>query len=120
METIGSVATQAIPHFIELVRGIGPDSPTINVVHAWAATAALAAIGTAANGAISVLRDCVGLDGSGDELIRLVRLSAAEAIWRISGDTGPALRVAREMLCDDEATVRCNAADLLRTVSSEE
>ena len=43
--------------------------------------AALGSIGPAAHEAIPALHQCLDLD-TGDELICLVRLSAAEAIWR--------------------------------------
>ena len=62
------------------------------------------------------MRKCLGLDGSDNELIRLFRLSAAEAIWRISGDTTAAVQVAKELLNDSEGNVRSEAVDLLGKV----
>ena len=96
-----------------LLQGIGPDSVSIHLVHAWAAAAALGAIGPAAHEAIPVLQQCLDVDGSEDGLFRQVQLSAAETIWQISGDTQPPLRVATKMLGDDESSNRCLAAELL-------
>ena len=97
---------------IALLREIGPESPAMHVAHAWGAASALASIGPAAHEAIPALRACLDLDGS-DELVRLLQLSAAEAIWRISGDTDAFLRVATEMLGDKESNIRSDAAELL-------
>ena len=77
------------------------------------AAAALGAIGPAAHEAIPALQQCLDLDGSEDGLFRQVQLSAAEAIWQISGDTQAPLRVATKMLGDDESGNRCLAAELL-------
>lgn len=102
-----------MPALIALLREIGPESPAMHTAHAWGAAAALAAMGPAAQEAIPALRACLDLDGSGDESIRLLRLSSAEAIWRISGDTQTPLRLATEMLADTESNIRSDAADLL-------
>jgi HEAT repeat protein len=112
LEAIGHASASAVPALVGLLR-IGTDSLGIYIAHAWAAVGVLAAIGPAAHDALSALQQCLALDGTEDELIRLVRLSAAEAIWRISGETEPAVRVAMEMLGSGESEVRCSAVELL-------
>jgi HEAT repeat protein len=96
-----------------LLRGIGQDSPVIYTVQAWAAAAALRAIGSAAS--IPAVQQCLGMD-TGDELIALIKLSAAVAIWRISGDTVVPLRVAGEMLEHAESNIQCATVELLGTL----
>ena len=73
---------------------------------------ALGEMGSVAQEAIPALqKGCVGLDGTGNPWIRELRLAAARAIWRISGDTTEALAVASEMLGDD--LLRLNACQIL-------
>ena len=110
LAAIGPASASAVPALVGLLRGLDPDSPAIHVVHAWAAVSALGAIGS--HGAIPALRQCLGLDTS-DELLSLIKLSAAEAIWRINGDTEIPLRVASEMLGNGESNIRCHAVELL-------
>jgi HEAT repeat protein len=112
LAAIGPASRDAVAALIGLLQGIGPDSPAIHTAHAWAAVSALGAIGPAAHEAIPALQQCLGRD-TGDELLSLIKLSATEAIWHISGDTEIPLRVATAMLIDDESNIRCEAADLL-------
>ena len=113
LEAIGHASASAVVGLVGLLDGIGPDSLGIHLAHAWAAIAALGAIGPAAQGAVPALQQCLDVDGSDDGFLRQVQLSAAEAIWQISGDTQAALRVATKMLGDDESGNRCFAAELL-------
>ena len=113
LEAIGHASASAVAGLARLLDGISPDSTGIHMVHALAAAAALGAIGPAAHEAIPALEQCLDLDGSEDGLFREVQLSAAEAIWQVSGDPQTALRVARKMLGDDESSIRYFAAELL-------
>jgi HEAT repeat protein len=97
---------------IALLREIGPESPAMHTAYAWGAATGLGALGSAAEAAIPVLRECLDLD-TGDGLGRSLRLSAAESVWLISGDSEPALQIATEMLADEEDHLRCDAAELL-------
>ena len=98
---------------IALLREVGPESAGIHTAYAWGAASALASIGPAAHEAVPALRACLELDGSSDELTRLLQLSAAEAIWRISGNTDAALQIASTLLNDSECSLRADAAELL-------
>jgi hypothetical protein len=70
-------------------------------------------VGPRALTAIPALEYCLGLDGREYDLIRWLRLMAAEAKWRITGDPAIALTVATEMLKDEEWWLVGHAADLL-------
>ncbi len=67
--------------------------------------------GTRARAAIPALKSCLNFGPEDDVMLRLTRLEASEAIWRITGSTLAALTVATEML-DDEFTTY-DAVDLL-------
>ena len=113
LEAIGHASAGAVSGLAGLLDGISLESSGIRLVHACTAAAALGAIGPAAHEAIPALQQCLDLDGSEDGLLREVQLSAAEAIWQVSGDTQAPLRVATKMLGDDESGNRCRAAELL-------
>jgi hypothetical protein len=83
LETIGPASAPAVPALIALLQRIGPDSLAIQVAHAWAAVAALAAIGV--HDAIPALRRCLALEADGDELIETLKAEAATALAKISG-----------------------------------
>jgi HEAT repeat protein len=117
LEAIGPAAASAIPVLVELLYDIGPASSIIKTTDAMSSAAALAAIGPPAGAAIPVLQDCLNLDGAEDDCIRWLRLTASEAIWRITDNSEPALSIATEMLLgDEEWWLRCHAADLLGTL----
>jgi hypothetical protein len=67
---------------VGLLANIGPATPGIHLAHAWVTVSALGAIGPAAHEVIPALQQCLGLD-TGDELLTLIKLSAAEAIRKI-------------------------------------
>ena len=99
---IGS--SKSVPHLIELLGN--PDC-------ADDAAIALGDIGPAAQEAIPALRTCVQLEGTDDAFVRALRLAAANAIWKISGDFADVLAVATEMLDDEEEWLCFNACHQL-------
>lgn len=82
LATIGPAAAPATPLLVELLQGVGPDA--MDVAHAWAAATALGAIGDPE--AIPALRECLGMEANGDELIELLKEEAALALKKI-GDS---------------------------------
>jgi HEAT repeat protein len=99
---IGSVAS--VPVLIEL---LGENE----VGCATDAAIALGEIGSAAYVAIPSLQEC--LQRNGDCFVRELRLAAAEAMWRVSGDPGHAVAVAKDMLTDEEEWLVFNACHIL-------
>ena len=81
---IGPASAMAVPALVGLLQGVGPDPPTIDMVHAWAAASALAAIGPAASEAIPALKKCHKLNADGDELVEMLHEEAAAALSQIS------------------------------------
>jgi hypothetical protein len=114
LEAIGPAAARAVPALIELLHGAGLDSSAVKITDAISSAAALGAIGPSADAGLLALRECLNLDGAGNDLIRWLRLTASEAIWRISNVTVSALSIATEMLLgDEEWWLRYHAANLL-------
>lgn len=111
---IGPAAAEATPVLTSQL-GVDDESNAKEVYDAISAAAALAGIGPGAMKALPRLRECLRLDGSDEH--RLLRLTAAEAIWRVSGRANDALRVATELLDDEHEVVRKEAVELLRRVT---
>jgi hypothetical protein len=103
--------------FIALLTGfltaITAESDGERVADAFIAVQLLGHLGPLATPAIPSLEHCLGLDGADYDLIRWLRLLAAEAKWRIIGDSTSALEVATELLNDAEWWLVGHAADLL-------
>ena len=102
LKAIGPAASGAIPTLIRMLHG---ENSTLRILAATAAADALPSLG--AEAAIPDLRQCLDLSDDG------LRLAAAKAIWKLSGDVETALRVAREMLDHPDVSIRLDAVDLL-------
>ena len=100
----------------DFLTEITPDSDGEEVADGYAACQLLWHLGPRASTAIPALEHCLGLDGREYDLIRWLRLMAAEAKWRITGDSTAALAVATELLADPEWWLVAHAADLLGEV----
>lgn len=92
---------------------ISIESDSVVVSDGFMAAQLLGHLGPQATPAVPALEHCMGLDGLEDDLIRWLRLMAAEAKWRITADPTAALSVATEMLKDAEWWLAGHAADLL-------
>ena len=97
----------------DFLTTITPESDGMVVSDGFIAVQLLGHLGPLAAPAIPALDHCLGLDGREYDLIRWLRLLAAEAKWRITGDSTVALAVATEMLNDPEWWLVGHAADLL-------
>jgi HEAT repeat protein len=109
LKTIGPAAAIAIPTLIRMLC-VDHETSVLKVIAATAAADALSAIG--ARAAIPDLRDCLDIE-SDDFIITELRLAAAKAIYRISGDVETALGVAMEALDNPEISIRLTAVNLL-------
>ncbi len=113
LEAIGPAAAEAVLTLTAMLRGVEPDTVVITIIEATNAAAVLGKIGASAREAIPALQDCLALDGSDDDSLRSLRITAAEAIWRIGGEAETVLRIATEMLDDEEDWLRADAAEVL-------
>ncbi len=97
----------------DFLTEIDAESNGEKVADGFIAAQLLGHLGPLAATAIPALEDCMGLDGRDHDLIRWLRLLAAEAEWQITGDPTVALAVAMELLNDEEWWLVGHAADLL-------
>ena len=89
---------------------VDTDTSALRILAATAAADALPAFG--ARAAIPDLRNCLCLEAD-DVFITELRVAAAKAIYRLSGDVSVALRVARETLDHPDVSIRLAAVNLL-------
>jgi hypothetical protein len=78
-----------------------------------AAIDVLAHMGPQAKPALATLNDLLPFVESERDFERWLALRAARAMWKISGDSEPAVEVAGKLAVDDEAWLRIHAAELL-------
>jgi len=78
----------------------------------------LAHMGPQAKPALTTLIDLLPLVESDRDSKRWLALRAARAIWKITGDSAPALEVASKMLDDEEAWLMIHATGLLGEIKS--
>ena len=105
-QTLGHIRSpSSVPYLIAMLEHAE--------VQATDAARALGEMGHAAREAVPALQECLRLDGAGNNSIRSLRLAAAEAIWRISGDATAALAVATEILGDNDHYLCFHACHLL-------
>jgi hypothetical protein len=97
----------------DFLKGITPDSDGEAMAESYVACELLGLLAPSACRAIPALEHCIRLDGSKEDLVRWLRLMAAEARWRITGDPTAALSVGTELLNDPEWWLVGHAADLL-------
>lgn len=82
-----------------------------------AAIDVLAQMGPQAKPAFATLNDLLPLVESDRDNDRWLALRAARAVWKITGDSAPALEVASNMLDDEEAWLRIHSVGLLGEIS---
>lgn len=113
------------PRLPERTRGImqsilddGDDSELV-LTRKVAAIDVLAHMGPQSKTALATLNDLLPLAESDRDDKRWLALRAAKAIWKISGDSSPAMKVASRLADDKEAWLRVHAADLLGEIATE-
>lgn len=106
-------AADFVSMLADFLTEIDNESDGMVVSDGFVAVQLLGHLGPLAAPAIPAIDRCIGLDGSHEELVRWLRLMAAEAKWRITGDPATALAVAMELLNDEEWWLIGHAADLL-------
>ena len=111
LEDIGPGASSAAGVLAKFLDTLNSNMDVLLLSDGSAACRSLAAMGPGAREAIPTLRACLNFGPEDNEWLRLIRLEASEAVWRITGSTVLALTVAAEML-DDTFTVY-DAIDLL-------
>lgn len=116
LEAIGASA-KATPRLVAFLRRAGPDALMVTNVHAINAALALGTVGPEEREAIPALRNCLAFVDSDDDLLRTLALESARAIWRISGEAETPLEVAKQLLMDEDATLRAHAAALLGEIA---
>ena len=104
----------------DFLTEIDAESNGEKVADGFIAAQLLGHLGPLAAAAIPALEHCLALDGRDHDLIRWLRLLAAEAEWQITGDPAVALAVAMEMLGDQEWWLVGHAADLLASSARRE
>ncbi len=78
---VGPTAVAAVPALIEIVRGVSNGCHGVEVLHAMGAACALGEIGDPAT--LPALKDCLGLEADGDDLVEMLTEATAEAIAKI-------------------------------------
>jgi len=78
----------------------------------------LAHIGPKAKSALATLNALLSLAESDRDVERWLALQAARAVWKITGDSEPAMEVAARLAEDEEAWLRVHANDLLHEIDS--
>jgi HEAT repeat protein len=111
LEDIGPGAAPAAGVLAKFLDALNGNMDVLLLSDGSAACSSLAAMGPGAREAIPALKNCLNWGPEDNEWLRLTRLEASEAIWRITGNASLALAVATEML-DDEFT-QYDAVDLL-------
>jgi len=77
----------------------------------------LAHIGPQAKPALASLNDLLPLVESDRDIERWLALRAARAVWKITGNSSPAVEVASRLSDDEQAWLRIHANDLLGQIS---
>lgn len=77
----------------------------------------LAHMGPQAKPALATLNDLLPLVESNRDGDRLLALRTARAVWKITGNSSPAVDVAGKPTEDEEAWLRVHAADLLGEIA---
>lgn len=101
--------TTAIMRFI---LGDMDDSDLV-LTRKMAACDVLAHMGQQAKLALATLSDLLPLVESDRDIERWLALRAVRAMWKITGDSQPAVEVAGKLAVDEQAWLRIHAAELL-------
>ncbi|HEY1598855.1 MAG TPA: hypothetical protein VGG64_04590 [Pirellulales bacterium] len=115
---MGPAAGPAVPALIEVL--LDRRRTKFNFYARGMAADALGAIGPAAVATIPALIDCTQPEPEMVEEGRWLRLRAAAAIFRISGEVQVARQVAGELVDDPEWWLRDHAAKLLEKIQASE
>ena len=109
-------AADLVSLLADLLAEVNAASDGMVVSDGYIAVQLLARLGRTASTAIPALEHCMGLDGGEYDLVRWLRLMAAEAISKITGSPEPALSVATELLGDPEWWLVGHAAEALANI----
>lgn len=116
LEDIGPGAAPAAGVLAKFLDALNGNTDVMLLSDGSAACCSLAAMGPGGREAIPELRNCLNWGPEDNEWLRLTRLAASEALFRITGSTLPALTVASEMLADEFTAY--DAVDLLGKLGS--
>lgn len=111
LKDMGPLAAPSVPALIKVLRN--RRLTEFNAYVRGMACDALGAIGPEARDAVPTLIECTADEPGLSEEGRWLRLRAAVAIFKISGDAQVARRVAGELLSDSEEWLRVKARECL-------